>query len=181
MIKGEAGDVLSYGSTKAILNTISKNMRWRFELLLRAVLPGFVTTLIYPVKPVFNYRSVKHGNWHNDDWPGYTTKHPAMTISREPGCHASQQSIAAAERYLQRLGAVGVVLMVIPYSTMCTTRLEGIATALGVPFISVDWKGMTTFDGGQHMDAEGAKKFTRILLDELAQTKISREAFPARK
>jgi hypothetical protein len=180
-VKGEAGDVLSYGSTKAILNTISKNMKWRFELLLRAVLPGFVTALTYPVKPIFNYRSVQHGNWHNDDWPGYASQNPAMTNTREPDCHASQESIEAAKKYVQRLGSEGVVLMVIPYSTMCRTRGQEIAAALGLPFISVDWKNMTSFDRGWHMDAEAARKFTKTLLDELAQTKIFREALPERK
>ena len=58
--------------------------------------------------------------------------------------------------------------------------MNEIAAALGVPFLSIDWKNMTTFDKGGHLDAEGARKFTEAVLDQLVQTKAFREAFPGR-
>jgi hypothetical protein len=178
--KGAAADVMSYGSTQALLNTISKNLKWRLELLLREVFPRFLLALIYPAEPIFLYRSVQHGNWRNDTWPGYTATHPAIINTREPDCHTTPEVIAAARRYLQRLGSGEVVLTLIPYVKSCRAKVEETATALGVPFISVDWKNLTSFDGGGHLDAEGAKKLTTAVLDQLVQTKAFREAVAKR-
>ena len=47
-----------------------------------------------------------------------------------------------------------------------------IAKALDVPFISVDWEGMTSFDLGGHLDGRGAEKFTREVLKQLEQTEV---------
>ena len=38
----------------------------------------------------------------------------------------------------------------------------------------------TVFDHQIVLDAEGARKFTKAVLDQLAQTKAFREAFPGR-
>lgn len=178
--KGEAADVMSYGLTRALLNTIGRNLKWRFEILLRQLLPRFVVALIYPVEPIVNYRSVQHGNWQNDDWPGYQTQNPAITNVREPDCHAAPEVIATAKKYVKRLGSGEVVLTLIPYANSCRTKAKEIAAALGVPFLSVDWKNMTSFDKGGHLDAEGARKFTKAVLEQLVQTKAFRDAVAKR-
>jgi hypothetical protein len=174
--KGEAADVMSYGSTRAMLNTFSKDLKWRFDLLLQNMLPRSVVALIYSAEPIFNYRSAQDGNWRNDDWPGFRASNPIMANDREPDCHATPEVIAAAKKYVQRLGSGDVVLTLIPHSNSCRTRVQEIAAALGVPFLAVDWKNMTTFDGGGHLDAEGAKKFTEAVLDQLVHTKAFHEA-----
>lgn len=178
--KGEAADVMSYGSTRALLNTIGRNLKWRFEILLRQLLPRFAVALIYPAEPIVNYRSVQHGNWQNDDWPGYKAENPAITNAREPDCHAAPEVIATAKKYVKRLGSGEAVLTLIPHANSCRTKVKEIAAALGVPFLSIDWKNMTTFDKGGHLDAEGARKFTKAVLEQLVQTKAFREAVAKR-
>jgi len=166
--KGEAADVMSYGWTRAVLNTISKNMKWRFEILLRDIFPRSIAALIYPVSPIFNYRSSLHGNWRNDSWPGYMAENnPPVINTREPDCHATPQVIAAAKRYVDRLGSGRIMLTLVPHTTSCRTRVEEIAEALKIPFLSVDWHGMTSFDGGGHLDSKGAKRFTEMMLQAL--------------
>jgi hypothetical protein len=103
------------------------------------------------------------------------TEHPSLTNAREPDCHATPESIGAAGKYVQLLGSGEVVLMLIPHSKSCRTKVKEIAAALGVSFLSIDWRNMTSFDGGVHLDAEGARKFTKAMLGELVQTKAFRE------
>jgi hypothetical protein len=178
--RGEAADVVSYGRVRAFLDVASNDLKWRFELFLRALLPRPLATLIYPVEPIFNYRSARDGNARNDDWPGYQATNPPLVNAREPDCHASTEVIATARKYAQRLGSGEIMLTLIPYANSCRTRVREIAEALGVPFLSVDWKGMTTFDNGGHLDAAGAKKFTEALLEELVKTEAFHRAFPGR-
>jgi hypothetical protein len=173
---GVAGDLalLSYFKYTDFLIAIFN------QLLLQNVLPRSVVALMHSAEPIFNYRSAQDGNWRNEGWPGYRGPNPTMTNDREPDCQATSEVIAAAKKYVQRLGSGDVVLTLIPHSNSCRTKVQEIAVALGVPFLAVDWKNMTTFDGGGHLDAEGGKKFTAAVLDQLVQTRAFREAVAER-
>lgn len=99
------------------------------------------------------------------------------------GGETNKRTFKAIKRYVTGPGTTTemvLLLTLIPYANSCRTKAKEIAAALGVPFLSVDWKNMTSFDKGGHLDAEGAQKFTKAVLEQLVQTKAFREAVAKR-
>lgn len=168
--KGTAQDVVDYSKWQAFKNILSKNIKWKTEMLMRYFLPGTLVNLIYPQTPIYNYRSVISGNWNNSDWPGYNAENATFVNDREPNCHALKEEYEWADQYVNRLHTGDIVLTQIPHTRSCRPRVQEIAAHLKAPFISVDWHGMTSFDRGGHLDHAGAKKFTTALLHQLEQT-----------
>ncbi len=168
--KGESGDIVSYNRWQAYKNTISKNIKWKTELLVKKIAPLKITQIFYPVEPIFNYRSTLHGNWNNDNWPAYKATNPSFINAHEADCHATNAEINQADQYIHRLKNGNVILTLVPHTNSCRPRVKEIAEHLHAPFISIDWKNMTSFDQGGHLDDNGAKKFTAQLLQQLEKT-----------
>ncbi len=153
-----------YSHWQALKNVVRRNFRWRMENRLSRLIPWIT-------KRGVSYRSARHGNWFLGLWPLYNDRQPRIFINntREPDCHATEKDFDEASRYLNALGDNHVVLTLIPYLRSCRPRVREIAERVGVPFIDVDWHGMTTVDAGDHLDAGGAMLFTAEFLRQLEQ------------
>lgn len=163
-------DILAYNRLQAYKNVISKNMKWQQELAFKKIMPTTIFDKLYAKEFVSTYRSVKHGNWFNDDWPKFWEKNASFINQREPNCHAKPEEFNLADNFIKRFEGGDVILTLVPYAASCRPRVREIAKHLKVPFISVGWRGMSTWDGNAHLDGEGARKFTAEFLHQLEQT-----------
>ncbi len=164
---GTAAYVVKYSRWQAFKNILSKNITWKTELLFRQIMPKKVIDVFYPNESIFNYRSITTGNWNNENWPGYSAKNDTFKNDREPNCHMAQDEALWATQYIKRLKQGDVILTLVPYIKSCRPRVKELANYLKVPFISIDWQGMTSVDHGGHLDSAGAKMFTSALLQQL--------------
>jgi hypothetical protein len=84
-----------------------------------------------------------------------------------------------ARNFLKGVGG-NVVFMLVPHSHACVRQAAELATALNVQLITPPFDGITSFDGGGHLDKKGAEMFTSYLATELVKTQAFKRAF-ARK
>ena len=93
-----------------IYRTINEDWsNWKIELLLRNICPTIFLHVIYPQESIFNYRSVIHGNWNNDNWPGYLTKNNTFANTNELSCHATKEELIWADSL--KLNSRGVIML----------------------------------------------------------------------
>ncbi len=99
-----------------------------------------------------------------------------MRSARDQGCHTSPEVIDYARTFLKEIGG-HVVLTLVPHSQSCLGQAAELAKALNVDLIAPPFDGLTTVDGGGHLDKKGAEKFTSYLAAELVKTKAFKQAF----
>ena len=84
-----------------------------------------------------------------------------------------------ARKFLKEIGG-HVVFTLVPHSQSCLGQAVELARALNVELIAPPFDGLTTVDGGGHLDKRGARIFTRYLARELVKTNAFRRAFAGR-
>ncbi len=158
---------------RGYLTVIGRNLRWRLEDLVATARTGqFSDTGLY--------RSVSNGDMALDVNPGYvaTTNKP-MRSERDQACDTTAETVNYARAFLKEIGG-RAVFMLVPHSQSCRRQAEQLAKALDVELIAPPFDGLTTLDGGGHLDKQGAEKFTRYLAAELVKTRAFRDALSSR-
>ncbi|UFZ04425.1 hypothetical protein LQG66_35460 [Bradyrhizobium ontarionense] len=157
---------------RGYLTVIGRNLHWRIEDLVAAYQNGYFT-------PTGLYRNVFNGDMGLDANPGYVAMgNKPMLSARDPDCHTNPAVVAYAKTLLEEIGG-RVVLTLVPHSQSCTQQAAELAKALNVELITPPFDGLTTVDGGGHLDQPGAQKFTSYLAREIVKTEAFKQAFPA--
>jgi hypothetical protein len=159
---------------RGYLTVIGRNLRWRIEDATAAFQSGhFSQTGLY--------RNIANGDMALDANPAYLADgNKAMPSLRDQNCHTTPEVIAYAKSFLRDVGG-HVVLTLVPHSQSCFGQAEELAKALNVELITPPFDGLTTVDGGGHLDKRGAEKFTRYLAAELVKTQAFKQAFAAER
>jgi hypothetical protein len=147
---------------------IRRNLRWRLEAgtaewrrQLGLVKPGFI--------PRFD-RSRGTGAADMSSFPRFLAEdNPRVKMTRDPDCHTTPEAIAAARDFVRSVGAP-VVLTIVPNFHGCLTQVREIAEAIGVETALPARTGYSSWDGGGHLDHNGAIEFTTDLVDALEKT-----------
>jgi hypothetical protein len=178
---GAPARVVNYSRLRALKNVLGRNIRWRIKMA-RGVLPEYDS-----------YRSAKTGNWWLDKWVNhhsasnppirpmklvFAAGKPKMVERDDPSCPALPAEIGAAKRYLEAIGGTTVLIQV-PSALACAQRVHELASAIGVSSFTVDPTLFTSNDGGGHLDAVSARKYSTMLFAWLEQLPEFRELFPA--
>jgi hypothetical protein len=158
---------------RGYLIVVGRNIRWRMEDWIAAIEQG-----TYSVSGLFGlYRNVANGDMLLAANPAYLAHdNKAMRVLRDPNCHTNSAVISYARQFLSEIGG-NVVLTLVPHSEACVRQAAELAKALKVELIAPPTDGMTTVDGGGHLDKNGAEKFTSYLAAELVKTKAFKKAF----
>jgi hypothetical protein len=155
---------------RGYLTVAGRNLRWRVEDIVTALQTGQVDASGL-------YRHVGNGDMALEANPAYAADdNKPMVSARDAGCHTNPDVVAYARRFLQEIGG-RVVLTLVPHSQSCTRQAAELAQALGVELITPGFDGLTTVDGGGHLDRKGAEVFTRQLAAALVRTAAFRAAF----
>jgi hypothetical protein len=140
-----------------------RDLDWRAKMLMRSITPS-------------TYRSSETGNWYLDNWPMYQRPDlPKMTETGEGICHVERKEVDAARVFIHELGDVPVVLTESPSKFACLPRAQELAGALGVPLFAPSPNGYSTTDGGGHLGAISAAKYSALLFAWLEQSPAFRE------
>jgi hypothetical protein len=99
-----------------------------------------------------------------------------MRLARDPNCHTNPVVVDYARKFLNEVGG-NVVFTLVPHSQACVRQAAELASALNVELIAPPFAGLTTVDGGGHLDKKGAEKFTSDLAAELVKTAAFKRAF----
>ena len=164
------------------LTVVGRDLRWRLEDIEAAARQGS-----YSLVPSFNglYRNVLNGDMLLDANPSYVASgnkpmRPARDENaRDENCHTSAAEVQYARKFLLEAGG-NVVLTLVPHSQSCVQQARELADALNVELIAPPFDGLTTVDGGGHLDKNGARIFTSYLARELVKTNAFRRAFAGR-
>ncbi|WP_240535661.1 hypothetical protein [Bradyrhizobium sp. STM 3809] len=157
---------------RGYLTVIGRNLRWRIEDVVSAAHTGHFSDSGL-------YRSVSTGDMALDVNPSYVaSNNKPMLSARDQACDTTAEIIAYARTFLKEIGG-RVVFMLVPHSQSCVRQAEQLARALDVELIAPPFDGLTTVDGGGHLDRRGAEKFTSYLAAELVKTRAFKEAFPS--
>jgi hypothetical protein len=155
---------------KGHLTVLGRDIRWRIEDLIAAIKAGHLS-------PAGLYRNVSNGDILLGENPQYVaTDHKPMLLARDPDCHTNPTVVEYAREFLKEAGG-NVVFMLVPHSQFCARQAAELATALSVELIMPLLDGLTTIDGGGHLDKKGAEKFTSYLAAELLKTQAFKRAF----
>lgn len=158
---------------RGLLAVLGRNLRWRVEEIFAAVEQGHFS-------PTGIYRNVANGDMGLDANPAYlAADNGPMRLARDPECHTNSDVVAYGKKFLSEVGG-RVVLMLVPHSQACTQQARELAVALGVELIEPSFDGLTTLDGGGHLDKNGAKRFTARLVSELVKTDAFKQAISSR-
>jgi len=57
-------------------------------------------------------------------------------------------------------------------------QADELAKALNLELVAPPFDGMTTVDGGGHLDRNGAERYTSFLVREIVKTEAFKQAFP---
>jgi hypothetical protein len=156
------------------LTVIGRDLRWRMEDLEAAYHQEN-----YSLTPPFFglYRNVTNGDMLLDANPSYAASgNKPMRLARDENCHTNPAVIDYARKFLKEVGG-SVVLTVVPHSQACVQQARELAVALNVELIAPPVDGMTSVDGGGHLDKNGARIFTSYLARELVKTAAFKRAF----
>ena len=158
---------------RGYLTVVGRNMRWRIEDLVAGIKQGN-----YSAPGLFGlYRNASNGDMLLEANPAYLAHgNKPMRILRDPNCDTNPAVINYARQFLSEVGG-NVVLTLVPHSEACVRQAAELAKALNVEFITPPTDGMTSVDGGGHLDKNGAEKFTSYLATELVKTKAFKKAF----
>jgi len=158
---------------RGYLTVVGRNLHWRIEDIVAAYENGRFT-------PTGFYRNVRNGDMGLDANPGYLAPdNKPMVSARDPNCHTTEQILDYARTFLKEVGGQ-VVLTLVPHSQSCLQQAQELAKALNVELIAPPFDGMTTIDGGGHLDRQGAQKFTSYLAREIVKTEAYKRAFSGR-
>ncbi|MGJ5178151.1 hypothetical protein ACQR16_08640 [Bradyrhizobium oligotrophicum] len=158
---------------RGYLTVIGRNLRWRLEDVVSAVQTGHFSDSGL-------YRSVSTGDMALDVNPGYVARNNgAMRSARDQDCGTSAEIVSYARTFLKEIGG-RVVFMLVPHSQSCRGQAEQLANALDVELIAPPFDGLTTLDGGGHLDKNGAEIFTSYLAAEIVKTRAFKDAFSSR-
>jgi hypothetical protein len=147
-----------------------RTLRWRYEDWIAAGRNGRKT-------PFGLYRSVETGDVNLDVNPRYVANDNALLkISRDPNCHASDETVEIGRQFLKEIGGAAVLTLV-PHSQYCPLQAQELAKGLGVEVILPPVDGYATVDGGGHLDRRSAAIFTEFIMSRLAETKAYKQAF----
>ncbi|MDU6727687.1 MAG: hypothetical protein E6471_13385, partial [Bradyrhizobium sp.] len=112
--------------------------------------------------------------------PSYVAQgNKPMLSARDPNCHTTQAIIDYARTLLKEIGG-RVVLTLVPHSQSCVQQADELAKALNLELVAPPFDGMTTVDGGGHLDRNGAERYTSFLVREIVKTEAFKQAFPNR-
>ncbi|GLH77335.1 hypothetical protein SSBR45G_22430 [Bradyrhizobium sp. SSBR45G] len=158
---------------RGYLTVIGRNLRWRLEDVVSAAQAGqFSDSGLY--------RSVSTGDMALEVNPSYVAAgNKPMRSERDQACDIPADAVSNARAFLKEIGGQ-VVFMLVPHSQSCVRQAEQLAGALGVELIAPPFDGLTTLDGGGHLDKKGAETYTRYLADELVKTRAFKAAFASR-
>jgi len=155
-----------HGRMRARYDVIRRNLRWRYEEF------GAANRLIAPkagVIPSF-YRSDETGAADMSSFPRFLADdNPRVKMTRDPDCHTTPEAIATARDFVRSVGAP-VVLTIVPNFHGCLTQVREIAEAVGVEIALPARTDYSSWDGGGHLDRNGAIEFTRDLVSALEKT-----------
>ncbi|MGJ5178148.1 hypothetical protein ACQR16_08625 [Bradyrhizobium oligotrophicum] len=155
------------------LTVMGRNLRWRIEDLVDAFKTGHFS-------PTGLYRNISNGDVGLDANGGYVARDNKLLLSaRDPNCHTTQEVVDYARTFLKEVGGQ-VVLTLVPHSQACAQQAEELAKALNVDLIAPPFDGLTTIDGGGHLDRAGAEKYTSYLAREIVKTEAFKRAFSER-
>ncbi len=158
------------GRLRGYLTVIGRNLHWRIEDLIAAYQNGYFT-------PTGLYRNTANGDMGLDANPGYVAAgNKPMVSARDPDCHTNPAVVDYARTFLQEVGGQ-VVLTLVPHSQSCVQQAAELAKALNVELITPPFDGLTTIDGGGHLDRQGAQKFTSYLAREIVKTAAFKQVF----
>jgi len=155
------------------LAVIGRNLRWRAEDVMATFRDGrFSQTGIF--------RNVVNGDMAVDANPAYlASDNRPMISARDQGCHTTPEVVDYARTFLRKIGG-HVILTLVPHSQSCLGQAAELAKALNVELIAPPFSGLTTVDGGGHLDKRGAEKFTRYMAAELIKSEAFKQAFSSR-
>ncbi|WP_257170479.1 hypothetical protein [Bradyrhizobium sp. SRS-191] len=157
---------------RGYLTVLGRNLHWRIEDAIAAYRTG-------QFSPSGLYRNVVNGDMGLDANPGYVALgNRPMLSARDPDCHTNQAVIDYAKAFVGEVGGE-VLLTLVPHSQSCVQQAAELAKALNVELIAPPFNGLTTIDGGGHLDQQGAKKFTSYLVREIVNTSAFKRAFQA--
>jgi hypothetical protein len=158
---------------RGYLTVLGRNLRWRLEDTLAAIQDGHFTDTGL-------YRNASNGDMGLDANPGYVAdNNRALPLARDPNCDTNPDVVNYARTFLNEVGG-HVVLMLVPHSQACVRQAAELAKALNVELIVPSFDGLTTIDGGGHLDKRGAEKFTSHLAAELVKTEAFKQALSAK-
>ncbi len=153
---------------EAYHQVIRRDLRWRFERataeLRRELVPPKASVI-----PKFD-RSDETGAADMSSFPRFLADgNPGVKMTRDPDCHTTPDVIANARAFVASLGAP-VVLTLVPNFHGCLTQVKEIAQAIGVETALPPRTNYSSWDGGGHLDRNGATDFTRDLVGALERT-----------
>jgi hypothetical protein len=103
-----------------------------------------------------------------------------LRLARDPNCDTNPVVVNYAREFLNEVGG-NVVFILVPHSQACVRQAAELARALNVELIAPPpFDGLTTVDGGGHLDKKGAEKFTSYLAAELVKTTAFKKAFSSK-
>jgi hypothetical protein len=158
---------------RGYLTVFGRNSRWKIEDLIAAIEQGH-----YSSSGLFGlYRNVLNGDMLLDANPTYVARdNKPMRLARDPNCDTNPAVVNYARNFLREIGG-NVVFTLVPHSQSCIRQAAELANALNVELIAPPFDGLTTVDGGGHLDKKGAEKFTSYLATELVKTAAFKKAF----
>ena len=155
---------------RGYLTVVGRNLRWRIEDIIAVFRDGrFSQTGLY--------RNVDNGDMAVEANPAYLAEdNKPMRSARDQGCHTTPEVIDYARTFLKEIGG-HVVFTLVPHSQSCLGQAAELAAALNVELVAPPFDGLTTVDGGGHLDKNGARIFTNYLTRELVKTAAFKRAF----
>ncbi|MET0222621.1 MAG: hypothetical protein ABW213_18375 [Tardiphaga sp.] len=159
---------VQHGRMRTYEAVIRRNLRWRFEggtaglrRQLALVKPGFI--------PRFD-RNSETGAADMTSFPRFLADdNPRVKMTRDPNCHTTPEAIATARDFVRSVDAP-VVLTLIPNFHGCFNQVKEVAEAVGIETALPARTDYSSWDGGGHLDRNGAIDFTRDLVDALEKT-----------
>jgi hypothetical protein len=162
--------VVGYGWLTGYLNVAGRNMLWRLQDFGTAHFPIVVANAFFPGKGRRIWRRIDDGNYNLDEWPAFMrTDNAAVSVGRDQKCPTNPEEVIRARRYIEDIGGE-TVLTLVPYHSSCPQRVRELGHALGLDVVIPPTEDYTSWDGGGHLDKNGAIRFTRFLFSNLEQT-----------
>jgi hypothetical protein len=162
-------DAVGRNRIRGYLTVVGRNLRWRIEDVIARLQNGYFS-------PSGLYRSISNGDMALGTNPAYLAdNNKPMLSARDQNCHTTPEIIRYARSFLKDVGG-HVVLTLVPHSQSCLGQAEELAKALGVELVAPPFDGLTSVDGGGHLDKRGAEKFTSYLAKELVKTEAFKQA-----
>jgi len=170
-----SGDVKTIAATehsrfKAFREVVRRNLRWRAEALFKSLFHS--TALERPDRVIIPrfYRDAATGDADMTAFPRYeNADNPSVAIKPRAACHASEQVVRIARRFVATVGG-DVVLTLVPNTYYCEQQARELAQKLGVELVLTGKLGYSSWDGGGHLDRRGSNAFTRDLISALEKT-----------